>query len=53
MTKDEIDRRIDELSDGNRDVLVVFTGGEPTMQLAEDEIIGGERPKAIETNGIL
>ena len=53
MTKDEIDRRIDELSDGNCDVLVVFTGGEPTMQLVEDEIIGGERPKAIETNGIL
>ena len=53
MTKDEIDAKIEELSDGNKNVLVVFTGGEPTMQLKEDEIIGGEHPKAIETNGTL
>ena len=33
MTKEQIDDRIEKLSGGNENVLVVFTGGEPTLQL--------------------
>lgn len=53
MSAKEIDDKIEELSNGDKDVLVVFTGGEPTIQLKEDEVIGGKHPKAMETNGIL
>lgn len=53
MTAASIDGEIEKLSLGNSNVLVVFTGGEPTMQLREDEVIGGRHPKAVETNGIL
>lgn len=53
LTKEQIDEQIEKLSDCNKDVLVVFTGGEPTLQLKEDVVIGGEHPKAMETNGIL
>lgn len=53
MTRDEIDEQIEKLSDHNKDVLVVFTGGEPTLQLKENEVIGFDHPKAIETNGII
>lgn len=31
MTKAEIEAKIDELSDSDSSVLVVFTGGEPTL----------------------
>jgi organic radical activating enzyme len=31
MTKDQIDAEIDKLSNGNKDILIVFTGGEPTL----------------------
>lgn len=53
MSAEEIDRRIDELANGDPDLLIVFTGGEPCLQLKESEVIGGTRPKAIETNGTL
>lgn len=53
MTKDQIDAEIDKLSNGNKDILIVFTGGEPTLQLKEDEVIGEDHPKAMETNGII
>lgn len=53
MTKDEIDKEVEKLSRGNSNVLVVFTGGEPTLQLKENEVIGLNHPKAIETNGII
>ena len=53
MTAAEIDAEIDRLSRGNPDLLVVFTGGEPCLQLVEEEVIGGMRPKAVETNGTL
>lgn len=53
MTAEEINSKIVELTGGDKTVLVVFTGGEPTMQLREDEPLGGDNPKAIETNGIL
>ena len=33
--------------------LVVFTGGEPTMQLTDDEEVCAGRERAMETNGIL
>ena len=53
MTAAQINSRITELTRGDKNVLIVFTGGEPTMQLREDEVLGGENPKAIETNGII
>lgn len=53
MTRVEIDQRINELSHGDGSVLVVFTGGEPCLQLVESDVVGGLHPKAIETNGTL
>jgi len=53
MTGAEVNSEIERLTNGDRTVLIVFTGGEPTIQLKEDEILGGDHPKAVETNGIL
>ena len=53
MTGEQIDTEIDRLSDGNESVLVVFTGGEPTLQLSDDEPLGCGHPTAMESNGIL
>ena len=53
MTAAEINAEVACLARGDRNVLVVFTGGEPTLQLREDEVLGGDNPKAIETNGIV
>ena len=53
MTGEQIDAEIDRLSDGNESVLVVFTGGEPTLQLSDDEPLGCGHPTAMESNGIL
>ena len=53
MTGEQIDAEIDRLSDGNKSVLVVFTGGEPTLQLSDDEPLGNGHPTAMESNGIL
>lgn len=53
MTAAEINAEVARLTRGDRNVLVVFTGGEPTLQLREDEVLGSDNPKAIETNGIV
>lgn len=53
MTAEEIDAKIDKLSNGDKGLLVVFTGGEPCMQLKEDEPLGGGRRTTVETNGTL
>lgn len=53
MSKEELESKIDELSGHDKSVLVVFTGGEPTLQLKEDEPLADAHPTAIETNGIL
>lgn len=53
MTKDELEAKIDELSHNDKSVLVVFTGGEPALQLKEDEPLAEGHPTAIETNGLL
>lgn len=52
MTATEINKRIVELTHGDLSILIVFTGGEPTLQL-NDEMLGGDNPKSIETNGLL
>ena len=48
-TKEELEAEVRNLAD-NR-VIVVFTGGEPTLQLKEDEELLPEYYKTIETNG--
>lgn len=53
MTAAEINAEVERLTRGDKTVLIVFTGGEPTIQLKEDEVLGGENPKAIETNGLI
>lgn len=53
MTRVQIDQEIDKLSDRDKDLLVVFTGGEPCLQLKESDVVGGMHPKAVETNGTL
>lgn len=53
MTAAEIDAEVVRLTKGDKGVLVVFTGGEPTLQLREDEVLGADNPKSIETNGLV
>lgn len=48
-TKEELEAEVRSLAD-NR-VIVVFTGGEPTLQLKEDEELLPEYYRCIETNG--
>lgn len=51
MTRDEIEREVDIL-DGSKNAIVVFTGGEPSVQLCEEEKFCELRIKCAETNGI-
>ena len=51
MTASEIDRAVAELAPAG--AMVVFTGGEPTLQLSDDEELCTGRFRAIETNGII
>lgn len=51
MTAAEIDRAVAELAPAG--AMVVFTGGEPTVQLEEGEEICRGRFRAVETNGII
>ena len=53
MTAEEIDREIGRLTNGDTRTLVVFTGGEPCMQLTREEEIGKGYTRAVETNGTL
>lgn len=53
MTEGEIDARVESLTNGDKNVLIVFTGGEPTMQLSESIELCKGYCRAIETNGIL
>ena len=54
MTKDEIEREVNALdSSCDGKAMVVLTGGEPTMQLRDDEQLCAGRYVAMETNGIL
>lgn len=50
-TKEEIEEKVNFLTHGNKDVNIVFTGGEPTLQLKEDEPLLEGYFRAIETNG--
>lgn len=52
MSKEDIEQKVAEL-DPTGEAIVVFTGGEPTLQLADDEIICPNRVRTIETNGII
>lgn len=52
MTGEDIENRVNEL-DPTGCAIVVFTGGEPTMQLTDDEELCRCRFRAMETNGIL
>lgn len=52
MTKAQIEKTVDELDPSGR-AMVVFTGGEPTLQLKNEEPLLEGRYRAIETNGIL
>ena len=51
MTASEIDAEVKRLSN-NKSTLVVFTGGEPLMQLNDKEELAKGYPRAIESNGM-
>ena len=51
MTAAEIDMVVAKLAPAG--AMVVFTGGEPTLQLSDDEELCKGRFRAIETNGII
>lgn len=56
MTQAEIEAEVDMLDPtpaGKPRAMVVFTGGEPTLQLIDGEDICQGRDRAMETNGIL
>lgn len=48
-TKEELEAKVNELAEEY--VMVVLTGGEPTLQITEDEQLFADRFVAIETNG--
>lgn len=53
-TADELENAVNELDrDAKGQAIVVLTGGEPTLQLREDEPLFQDRFIAMETNGIL
>jgi organic radical activating enzyme len=52
MTGQEIDSEIQRLAPDKR-TLVIFTGGEPLMQLNDGEELAKGYPRAIESNGML
>lgn len=52
-TKEEIEERVDYLTHGDKDAIVVFTGGEPTLQLKEEEELCKGYTRCIETNGTM
>lgn len=54
MTKDEIEKEVNELDkDSDSKAMIVMTGGEPTVQVDDDEFLFEGRYIAMETNGIL
>ena len=50
-TKEELEAKVDYLTHGNKNAIVVFTGGEPTLQLKEEEELCKGYTRCIETNG--
>lgn len=50
-TKEEIEEKVNILTRGNKDIHIVFTGGEPTLQLSEEEELLKDYYRCIETNG--
>lgn len=54
MTKDEIEKEVNELDkDSDSKAMIVMTGGEPTVQVDDEEFLFEGRYIAMETNGIL
>lgn len=52
-TKNELEEEVDKLTKGNKDIIIVFTGGEPTLQLKDEEELLKGYYRTIETNGLL
>ena len=52
-TKEELEQEVEKLTNGNTEIIIVFTGGEPTLQLSNEEELLEKYYKTIETNGIL
>lgn len=50
-TKEELEEMVNFLTRGNKDIIIVFTGGEPTLQLKEEEPLLEGYYTCIETNG--
>lgn len=50
-TKEEIEDKVEYYTHGDKDVIIVFTGGEPTLQLKEEEELCKGYIRCIETNG--
>ena len=52
-TKEELEQEVKKLTNGNKDIIIVFTGGEPTLQLKNEEELLNGYYRTIETNGLL
>lgn len=52
-TKEELEKEVEKLTQGNKEIMIVFTGGEPTLQLKNDEELLKGYYRTIETNGLL
>lgn len=52
-TKEQLESAVERLSSGNhKDICVVLTGGEPTLQITEEEELFHGFYRCIETNGL-
>lgn len=52
-TKEELEQEVEKLTKGNKEIIIVFTGGEPTLQLKNEEELLKGYYRTIETNGLL
>lgn len=50
-TKEELEAEVEKLTKGDSNIFIVLTGGEPTLQLKEDEPLFQKYNTQIETNG--
>lgn len=52
-TKEELEQEVEKLTNGNKNIIIVFTGGEPTLQLKNEEELLKGYYRTIETNGLV
>lgn len=52
FTKDELEREVEKLTKGDTNIIIILTGGEPTIQLKESERLFSKYKTHLESNGM-